>query len=93
MATQKTMTAEEFDSQWRGVGRSRNATSMYAALFDALEELTPVPVTLGNDDIATRRATLRSAAITHFGSAKRIRTIIADGVLYACLMPESDNSK
>ncbi len=93
MATQKKLTSEEFDAKWRGLGRERTAVSIFDSLIDELQELAPVPVTVGHDDLLTRRSALRSAVVTRFGSGKRVRTIISDGVLYACLMPESENSK
>ena len=93
MSKQKTMTFEEFDAKRRGVGRSRARTSMFTPLFDSLRELVPTPVTIGSDDLLTRRSALTAAVQTYFGTTKRVRTMIDGDTLYVCLMPDAENSK
>ena len=88
MSKQKTMTLEEFNSHWK----SRGGASVYGGILDSLIELKPVVVELGNPDVRARRRGLGQAAVTRYG-AKRVRTTIADGVLYACLVPKAENSK
>lgn len=88
MSKQKTMTLEEFNSHWK----LRGGASVYRGVLDSLIELKPAVVEIGNPDVRVRRRGLTQAAVTRYGKG-RVRTLIADGVLYACLMPDAGNSK
>ncbi len=91
MGKQKTMTFEEFHANWSRRG-SHQGHSQFNELLSGMEELKPVAVTVGNADLRKRQTALGRITRDRFGTG-RIRTTIADGVLYACLMPESENSK
>ena len=86
MSKQKTMTLEEFEGRYRK--HRKGFPSMFAPLFDELNELEPVAVTVGNEDLKMRRSALAFAATTRYGK-RRVRTLINNGVLYACLMPSN----
>ncbi len=87
MTKQKTMTFEKFQTV-----RRSGPHPAFAELLANLCESDPVVVTAGNEDVSKRRTAFLSAARTRFGNG-RVATRIVDGVLWACLMPESENSK
>ena len=87
MSDEKTMTFEEFNR-----GRRPGRVSMFAGILEGLVEREPVAVAVGHNDPRFRRSAFMLAANIRYGS-KRVRTVIRDGTLWACLMPDAGNSK